>query len=95
MARLGRFSIAIEYFYVATELPKVRRNYIATEQFYITIELARVGRISVSTENFYVAAELATTKSFAAHDRARHAKASAHDNVASCCVAIEKDMLAR
>ena len=95
MARLGRFSIAIEYFYVATELAKVRRNYVAAEQFYIAIELARVGRISVTTEDFYVAAELAMIESFAAHDRARHAKASVQDNVASCCVAIEKAMLAR
>ena len=85
----------IEYFYVATELAKVRRNYVTAKQFYIAIELARVGRIYVTTEDFYVAIELATTESFATHDRARHTKASAHDSVASCCVAIEKAMLGR
>ena len=34
LARLGRFSIAIEYFYVAIELAKIRRNYVSIEQFY-------------------------------------------------------------
>ena len=85
MARLGRFSVAIEYFYVVTELVEARRNYVA-------IELAKVRRISVATEDFYVTTELAMTESSAAHDRAGRAKASAHDNVAPCCVATEEAM---
>ena len=52
---MGRFFVATVYFYVATELAKVRRNYVA-------IELARVGRISVATK-------LTTTKSSATHNR--------------------------
>ena len=78
MARLGRFSVATEYLYVATE------------QFYVAIELTRVRRISVATEDFYVAIELVTTESFTAHDLVGRVKASAHDSVASCCVATEE-----
>ena len=36
--------------------------------------------------------ELATKKNSTAHDRARHAKAGAHDSVASCCVVISEAM---
>ena len=51
-ASLGRFSIATEYFYVATEVAKARRNYVVREQFYVATELARVGRISFTIEGF-------------------------------------------
>ena len=78
----------IEYFYVATELAKARRNYVA-------IELARVGRFSIVTEDFYVVIELATTESFAAHDKAGRAKVGTHDSVASCCVMIEEAIRSR
>ena len=82
------FQVATEYFYVATELTKARRNYVVIEQFYVAIELARVGRVSVAIEDFYVATELATTESSAAHDWAGRAKAGAYYSVAPCCVAI-------
>ena len=88
MARLGRFSVATEYFYVATELAKARRNYVATE-------LARVERIYVATKDFIVATELATTESSTAHDRDGRAKAGVHDSVALCCVATKEAMRAR
>ena len=57
-----------EYFDVAIELTKIRRNYVAIEQFYVATKLARIERI-------YVMTELATTGSSVAHDRAGHAKA--------------------
>ena len=44
------FSIATEYFDVATELAKVMRNYVAIEQFYVATKLARIGRIYVVTK---------------------------------------------
>ena len=81
MARLGRFSITTEYFYVATELAKARRNYVTTEQFYVNIKLARVGRIFVTVEDFYVTTELAMIESSAAHDRVGRAKASAYESL--------------
>ena len=83
MVRLGIFSVATEYFYVATELAKARRNYVAIEQFYVAIELARVGRIYVSTE-------LPKTESPTAHDRAERVKAGTHESAAPCCVLIEE-----
>ena len=95
MARLGRFSITTEYFYVAIELAKARRNYVATEQFYVAIELARVGRISIAIEDFYVTTELATIESSIAHDRAGREKAGAHDSVVPCCVTTKEAMRAR
>ena len=60
----------IEYFYVATELAKTRRNYVTIEQLCVATESARVRRISVAAEDFYVATELATIKSSATQDRA-------------------------
>ena len=39
--------------------------------------------------------KLATIESSVAHDKAGRAKASAHDNVAPCCVATEEAMRAR
>ena len=47
------------------------------------------------TGDFYVTTELATTEISAAHDRAGRAKASAHNNVAPCCVATEEATPAR
>ena len=47
------FFVVTEYFDVATELAKVRRNYIAIKQFYVTTKLARIGRIYVATEDFF------------------------------------------
>ena len=78
---MGRFSVAIEYFYVTTELAKTRRN-------YVTIELARVGRISIATK-------LAMIESFATHERDGRTKVGAHNSVALCCVATEVAMRAR
>ena len=75
--------MATEYFYVATELAKARRN-------YVTIELARVRRISVATEDFYFATELAMTKSFVAHNRVGRVKAGTHDSAALRCVMTEE-----
>ena len=88
MTRQGRFFVAMEYFYVATELAKARRNYVKTKQFYVAIELARVERI-------YVATKLATRESSTAHDRAGHAKAGAHNSVVPCCVVTKEAMRAR
>ena len=88
MTRQGRFFFAMEYFYVATEWAKARRNYVATKQFYVVTELARVERI-------YVATKLATTESSTTHDRAGHAKVGAHDSVVLCCVVTKEAMRAR
>ena len=82
-----RLLVAIEGFYIAIEFGQARSFLVATECFYVVTELARVGKISI-------AIELATTESFAAHDRVGRAKASAHDSVAPCCVAIEEVMCA-
>ena len=95
MTRLGKFSIATEYFYVTKELAKARRNYVATKQFYVATELARVERISVMTKDFIVTTNLATTESSVAQDIAGHAKAGLHDSVAHCCVATKEATCAR
>ena len=92
---MGSFFVVTEYFYVATELAKTRRNYVATKQFYVAIELARVRRISVAIEYFYVATELAKKESSAAHDKVGRAKAGMHDSVVLCCVATKEAMRAR
>ena len=65
------------------------------EQFYVAIELARVRRISIAIEDFYVVIELATIESSATQDRAGHAKAGAHDNVAPCSVMTYEAMRVR
>ena len=83
MAKLGRFYVATEYFYVATK------------QFYVAIEFAKVGIISVTIEDFYVSIELAKIEGSAAHDRAGHARAGAHNSVAPCCVTKEKAICAK
>ena len=64
------FSVVTEYFDVAIELAKVRRNYVATRQFYVmtnhsvATKLARIGRIYVATEDFWVTTELAKPRVF-------------------------------
>ena len=77
-----RLLVTTEGFYVATEFRHAKSFHVAIECFYVAIELAKVGRISIAIGDFYVAIELATIKSSVAHDRARRAKASAHDSVA-------------
>ena len=57
--------------------------------------MVRVGRIFVVPKDFYFSIELVTTESSAAHNRVGRAKASAYDNVVSCCVAIEEVMRVR
>ena len=74
-----RIYVAIEYFYVATELAEARRNYVAIEQLYVATKLAREGRISTTIGDFYVATELATTESSTTHDRAGCAKVGVYD----------------
>ena len=95
MARLGRFSVTTEYFYVTTELVKAKRNYVATEKFYVAIELVRVGRISFAIEDFYVATELTTKESSAAHDRVGRTKAGAHYSAMPRCVVAKEVMHAQ
>ena len=73
-----------------TKLALVERLYVTTKYFYVVKELARGRRIFVMRGDFYVTTELAMTKSSATDKRAGCAKASAHDSVTSCCVAIEE-----